>query len=159
MSVRVGDRPLSRIEFIYQANNIYDIIQDLCFRDFGIHSKKSIFRKHYLNNLKYYDEQQIDNIINSTKQDLQSMSKDLCRYLKIANGLFPRSKLEYEIRLTNIDKALACCLSLLDSLNSFARTFKSDISVFKNVVIVINYEIDLIKRLKNSDRKRFGQLL
>lgn len=159
MSVRVGDRPLSRIEFLYQANKICDSIQDLTFRNFGIYSKKSAFRKAYLNNIKYYDEHEVGLLLDESKKQLRLYSNSLCKNLKSANGLFPRSKHEYDIRLSNIDNALSCCIALLDELNAVARFFNTDILVFKNCVLDINREIDLIKRLKCSDRKRFGQLL
>lgn len=159
MSVRVGDRNQSRIEFLYQADKLHESIFCLTSRYFGIYSKKLPIRSKYSQHVKHRSKEDIHNFIEKQAILLEDMSGDLCRLLASANSIYPKSKIEYDIRLEYITKALACLNSIKATLNLVVKFFDLDINVFKDTVLLLDKEINLVKKLRRSDRKRFGQLL
>ena len=159
MSVRVGDRNESRIEFLYQADKLYDEIFLLTSRYFGIYSKHSPFRPKYSQFIRYRDSDEIDNFIKKQANELEELASELRRLLVSAKSIYPKSKIEYERRLSYISSSLACANSIKTTLNSVVQYFDLDINIFKNVILILNNEINLIKRLRTSDRKRFGHFL
>ena len=159
MSVRVGDRNLSRIEFLAKADKLYDSIFDLTSRYFGIYSRHSPFRSKYNQCIKFKSKEEIEEFVKSKANDLEIMASDLRTLLAKANKIYPKSKIEYDLRLNYVTQALACTNSIKTTLNLVVKYFDLDLNVFRETVLLMNDEIDLIKSLRRSDRKRFGQLL
>lgn len=159
MTVRVGDRNPSRIEFLYQADILHRNILDLTFRKFGIHSTHSPFRSKYLYLLNHASDEEIDNYINKYCHDLEYFSDELILVLNSANSIFPKTKIEYDTRTHYILDAFSYLSSIKTILNKVAAYFDVDINLFKNTIITLDKEMDLLKRLKLSDKKRFGQFL
>lgn len=159
MSVRVGDRNESRIEFLYQADKLYDSIFSLTARNFGIYSKKSPFRKKYNVFITHKNQKEIDAFIRKQANELETLGSDLRRLLSCVKSIYPKSKVEYEQRLKYITSSLACANSIKTTLNLIVKYFDLDINIFKDTITILNTEIRLIKKLRSSDRKRFGHFL
>ena len=159
MTVRVGDRNESRVEFLYQADRLYDEVFSLISRDFGIYSRHSPFRKKYALLVQNRSSEEIDDFINKQANELEQAARDLRKMLNAAKSIYPKSKLEYERRLDYVTSSLVCANSMKTIMNLVVQYFDLDVNVFKNVILILNKEIDLIKRLRASDRKRFGHFL
>lgn len=160
MSVRVGDRDLSKIEVLYQALKLNEAVVDLSFRTFGINSKKSILRRKYRQMLSYEHSDDVNNFVEYEKELILKYSTQVVDLLNGANSIYPKFKSEYELRLNYQNNALAYCDMISKELNNVAKYFDVDINEFKIVIPLLDREKHLIREWRKSDRRRFkGYLL
>ena len=89
---------------------------------------------------------------------IEELAEKLISFIESANAIYPRSKVEYDIRLSYQDKALSICNTIKSVLNSIARMYECDISVFEASIKSVNQEIKLLQKWRKSDRKRFSNL-
>ena len=73
--------------------------------------------------------------------------------LNAAKSIYPKSKVAYERRLYYVTSSLVCANSMKTTMNLVVQYFDLDVNVFKNVILILNKEIDLIKRLILQDLK------
>jgi hypothetical protein len=69
---------------------------------------------------------------------------------------------EFEERRLEMDRALICCNKLQDELQYIAETLPADKNKYMNIVLEVQAEFDMIKKLRQSDNrflKKLGQLL
>lgn len=159
MSVRRADRRESKLQVRYQAILLHDELCDLSYRCFGIYSRNNPLRsKHEMLLRIEEDPDRIDHIIFERQNNIEELAEKLLCAIESANAIYPRSKVEYDIRLSYQDKALAICNSIKSELNSIARMFDCDISIFENSIKSVNQEIALLQKWRKSDRKRFSKL-
>ena len=52
-----------------------------------------------------------------------------------------------------MDRALVCCNKLQDELQYIAETLPSDKNKFMNIVLEVQAEFDMIKKLRQSDNR------
>lgn len=107
-----------------------------------------------------------DLILLDTVQD----AKDVARYTRKANSVFPHNKHEAQIRLDYWIKAFATLQALSDDLNDIidipsvlrykisGKEKGVTINEINEIAELINQEFELIKGALNSDRKRFEKL-
>lgn len=109
-----------------------------------------------------------DLILKDTVQD----AKDVARYTRKANSIFPHNQHEAQIRIDYWIEAMATIQSLSDDINDVSdipsvlryKDFNTgkDKGVTMNeldeIVDMVNSEIELIKGCLISDRKRFEKL-
>ena len=161
MAVNVGDRTLSKIEVLYRATKLNEALSDLSLRSFGVRSRNSILRRKYEQAAHLDgDQERIDEIIEQKRKLIESLGDEITNLLMGANAIYPKSKAEYDLRITYQDQALAACNMVKSELNKIARMFEVDINCFENSIKGLDYEIHLIKEWRKSDRTRFkGRLL
>lgn len=158
MAVRKSERRESKLEVLYQATKLHDELCDLSYRCFGIYSRNNPLRAKHDRLLQNADADRIDHIIFLRQDSIETLAEELVNALFAANAIYPRSAEEYDIRLSYQNKAITICGSIKSELNTVARMFDCDISVFKSVNELLNVELNLIKKWKKSDRKRFSSL-
>ena len=159
MTVRKSERHESKLEVRYQAILLHDELCDLSYRCFGIYSRNSPLRAKHERLLRIEeDPDRIDHIIFGRQDRIEDLAENLIVTIEAANGVYPRSRSEYDIRLSYQDKALAICKSIKAELNSIARVLNCDISVFENSIKLTNKEINLLQKWRQKDRRRFSNL-
>jgi hypothetical protein len=91
---------------------------------------------------------------------------DFCQgiteHLRAANTIWPTNMAEFEERRLEMDRALVCCNKLQDELQYIAETLLADKNKYMNIVLEVQAEFDMIKKLRQSDNrflKKLGQLL
>ena len=160
MTVRLGDRKLSKIEVLYQALRLNEAVVELSLRSFGIRSRNSPLRSKYARLLNQNDDpNRIDNMILAKRDKIEQYADSIVDKLNAANAIYPKSKMEYELRLNYQDEALATCEMLSKELNSVAKFLDVDVNCFKTVIPLLDYEKHLIREWRKSDRKRFSGYL
>lgn len=156
MSVPKGRRKLSKLEVVYQASKVHDVLYTLVLRSFGINSKNSPLRRKYQMSVHLESSSdRIDQLIEESKNHLISIADEINTLINKANSIYPRNKLECELRLSYQNKALAACTQALVELTDIARMFDADINCFKESVQAIEYEKHLIIEWRKFDRNRF----
>ena len=83
---------------------------------------------------------------------------DIPSHLRAANAIFPKLHGEYVERRLHLDKAIACCYRLQEELQFTATTLPSDYNKFTRLVLDLDHEANLIKKLRRSDERRFSDL-
>jgi len=83
---------------------------------------------------------------------------DIPSHLRAANAIFPKIHGEYVERRLHLDKAIACCYRLQEELQFTATTLPSDYNKFTRLVLDLDHEANLIKKLRRSDERRFSDL-
>ena len=159
MTVRKSERNKSKFEVRYQAILLHDELCDLSYRCFGIYSRNSPLRPKHERLLRIEeDPDRIDHIIFERQNSIEELAENLLNAIESANAIYPRSHSEYDIRLSYQDKALILCKSIKMELNSIARMYDCDVSIFENSINLVNREIKLIQKWRQKDRRRFNNL-
>ena len=83
---------------------------------------------------------------------------DIPSHLRAANAIFPKIHDEYVKRRLHLDAAIECCYQLQEELQYTATSLPSDCNKFTRLVLDIDHEANLIKKLRRSDEKRFSSL-
>ncbi len=82
---------------------------------------------------------------------------DFCQgiteHLRAANTIWPTNMSEYEERRLEMDRALICCNKLQDELQYIAETLPADKNKYMNIVLEVQAEFDMIKKLRQSDNR------
>lgn len=94
-------------------------------------------------------------LIKHFKEDLWKYSQDLSYHIRVANTINPILVREYEERRINQDKAIACCLHLLDLLDQAKEILHVKISKVDPIISLLNEEFRLLKGWRKSD---YGKL-
>ncbi len=158
MSVNVGDRKLSKIEVLYQAEHLYDALMDLSLRSFGLYSTNSPLRMKYSRAIKLNDNPEfLLELIQSKRETILAWADDLVASLSSANAIFPRNSDEFSLRLSYQNQALATCSVINRELNEIATHFNVDVNVFKTTILALDYESHLIREWRKSDKARFSR--
>ena len=87
---------------------------------------------------------------------------DFCQgitlHLRAANTIWPTSKAEFDERRLEMDRALICCNQLQDELQYIAQTLPTDKNKYMNIVLEIQAEFEMIKKLRQSDNRFLKKL-
>ena len=82
---------------------------------------------------------------------------DLCQgisaHLRAANTIWPDYMVEFTERRLQMDKALECCNMLQDELQAIVEMVPADKNRYTQIVLEIEKEFNLIKRLRQSDNR------
>lgn len=71
------------------------------------------------------------------------------------NTISPVNMSEFEERRLQLDKALECCNVLQDELNYIAKVLPADKNKYARIVLKLEKDFNLIKKLRQSDNGRF----
>ncbi len=87
---------------------------------------------------------------------------DFCQgiteHLRAANTIWPTNMSEYEERRLEMDRAMICCNKLQDELQYIAETLPADKNKYMNIVLEVQAEFDMIKKLRQSDNRFLKKL-
>ena len=93
----------------------------------------------------YFDLNKINEVINS--------ACGINEHLRIANTIFPTYMSEFEERRLELDKAMSCCNVLQDELQYAGECLYADLNRFTSLVIEIQKEFNMIKKLRQTDNR------
>lgn len=176
MSVLKANRQESKFEiFENMANLRREITKDLLF-NFGYDFEKSEERlrgffskygsydemdskhKKRLNRLIKQNDSFEDWFIITQRECISDCLRKMLSYVYEANSIYPVSGEEYIERRTLQSKAIGQCVTLKNELQYTIETLPIDSNKFARYTIMIDKQIDLIKRWKESDKRRFKDL-
>lgn len=176
MSVPVGKRKPSKLEFL---NNFYKLRKEmvnLLLRDFG--TKTSTHDLYaFCHRVKFKEEDkevfldlceryQIDVedrfplwlIIHHRKSILNTLDDLLDNMIK-ANSIYPTTVSEFEFRKQFQSKAIGCCYCLLQKLQTAISDLPVDVNKYMPYVERIQLELKLLKDWKKSNNKILKAIL
>ena len=156
MSVPKSEQTESKFEVLYNATKVHDELEVLAFRSFGIYSKNSILRKRYQNMIaNFKNEEYLDLVIQGYKDQLVRSALMMETHLRQAKSINPFTEPRLELREKYQQLAIDECNAIKSLLCSIARVFNVDLNFFEIPNDLVNREIDLIKKWRRSDSRRF----
>lgn len=144
MSVNKGDRKQSKVEFDNNYFKLHDDAVHLIENHLG--SKGEIKDAH-----EYY--------IKSVSKAIYKTVMELGTFIRIANSIYPVYQNELEERRIAQEKAIGLCFDLLTKYQLAMHTLKVKDDKYVNEIKHIIHEINCLKKWRNSDTKRFKNLL
>ena len=146
MSVKVCDRNLSKMEVVWHATEIKDLIHGLCIRTFGIRDYNSFVRSR----MSAYADPKANQssyvyLMFEYKKRLNYLVEDLISSARVANGIRMSSARNCDRRLEYQERTLSDCEMLIGKLQDVANTFDVDLNRFRPSVEAIDREITLLK--------------
>lgn len=154
MSVLACNRRQAKLQVYTSAVELGEIIISLAQRNFGIKDIDEIVRIKYA----YGKETKEDfakyrQLLHDFKKQLIWNSNLIPGYVRAANSIHPKSMPEYHQRRTRQNDAIAGCENLKMLLQKIVETFEVDVNYFREAILAIDREIDLIKSWRQSDNK------
>ena len=139
MSVNVGDRNESKIEFDNTYFKIHDDAIGLIGNSLG--SKKELKESH-----KYY--------IDICSKKVLDIIMDIGTNIRMANSIFPTTPEELETRRLHQDMAIGLCYDLMTKYQLIMRTLRVEENKYTNEIKNLLHEINCLKKWRTSDNKR-----
>lgn len=97
----------------------------------------------------------IQGYIEKERDEVLRLSRGISAHLRAANTISPVNMSEFEERRLQLDKALECCNVLQDELNYIAKVLPADKNKYTRIVLKLEKDFNLIKKLRQSDNGRF----
>ena len=143
MSVNVGDRKESSIEFDNTYFKIHDDVVFLIKHNFGAKDD------NLTNNLNY---------ITMVGKKTLDIVLDIGTNIRIANSIFPQDKSELAERRLQQNIAIGLCYDLLTKYQLIMRTLKINQNRYTHEIKNLIHEINCLKRWRKSYKKNFKYL-
>ena len=131
ISVNVGNRRESKVEFDNTYYKIHDDAVNLIKNNFGAKKDVAESNKGYIG-------------IIATKVLTDVM--DLGKYIRIANSIYPQCSEEYKERRLNQSKAIGLCFDLLTKYQLTMRFLRVKDDKFTDEIKHIIHEINCLKK-------------
>ena len=96
--------------------------------------------------------------ISRERDRVADFSQGITEHLRAANTIWPTNMAEFEERRLEMDRALICCNKLQDELQYIAETLPADKNKYMNIVLEVQAEFDMIKKLRQSDNRFLKKL-
>lgn len=93
--------------------------------------------------------------IEEERKEVMRLARGIAAHIRAANTIWPVNMREFEERRLQLDKALECCNVLQDELNYIAKVLPADKNKYTRIVLKLEREFTLIKKMRQSDNKRF----
>lgn len=93
--------------------------------------------------------------IEEERKEVMRLARGIAAHIRAANTIWPVNMREFEERRLQLDKALECCNVLQDELNYIAKVLPADKNKYTHIVLKLEREFTLIKKMRQSDNKRF----
>lgn len=93
--------------------------------------------------------------IEKERDEVLRLSRGISAHIRAANTISPVNMSEFEERRLQLDKALECCNVLQDELNYIAKVLPADKNKYTCIVLKLEKDFNLIKKLRQSDNGRF----
>ena len=91
--------------------------------------------------------------IKRERNRIADFCQGITEHLRAANTIWPTNMSEFEERRLEMDRALVCCNQLQDELQYIAETLPADKNKYMNIVLEVQAEFDMIKKLRQSDNR------
>lgn len=154
MSVPKCRRNTSRLEVIDHSVKVRGMLTELCSRDLGIKDILHVARMNYAFGIdqredlsKYMYE------IRHSKEKLIDLGGQIEGYVRAANSIIPKFLYECKMRREFQTRALASCEQVVSELQHIVGTFKVDINSFKQYIVAIDRQEELIKKWRQADNR------
>ena len=160
MSVVLSKRRRSKLEVIYKAEQLNDILVDLMQRNFAINSRYAKFRYGFFNG-NSISETEITKrriLLSEYKKQVNNIIERIIHDLRSANAIFPTKDEDFEERRKYQNQAISECDVLEGILQKVARIFDVDLRAYKNPIENIITIKQQIKRWRSSDNLRRRKL-
>lgn len=120
--------------------------------------KKGDFVKVERRPLEFVSDEDFKRLLKSIEKERDEvlrLSRGISAHLRAANTISPVNMSEFEERRLQLDKALECCNVLQDELNYIAKVLPADKNKYTRIVLKLEKDFNLIKKLRQSDNGRF----
>lgn len=91
--------------------------------------------------------------IKRERDRIADFCQGITEHLRAANTIWPQYMSEFEERRLEMDRAMICCNKLQDELQYIAEVLPADKNKFMNIVLEVQAEFDMIKKLRQSDNR------
>jgi len=134
--VRKSERGESRLEAQHVAYKLRKMIVKELLTDFGTKN----------NTMPEW-------LIEEERKRVLNLVQSISAHLRAANTIWPDYMVEFTERRLQMDKALECCNMLQDELQAIVEMVPADKNRYTQIVLEIEKEFNLIKRLRQSDNR------
>lgn len=93
--------------------------------------------------------------IEDERKAVMEYARGLTAHLRAANTVWPVYMDEFKERRLQLDMALEACKNLQDELNYIAEVLPADKNKYTRIVMKLDKEFNLIKKMRQSDNQRF----
>lgn len=166
-SIPKSNRSQSKLEAIHKAYQIRSRITTELLLSFGYSQKKLEKDIHkatsYIKDPGEKEEAQkrLEEmnanfscwLIQYEREDVLTACKGIVNHLAAANKIYPTYKIEFTERRLQMDKALECCEVLQQELQYLAESLPADKNKYMSIVIDVENEEKMIKKLRQSDNR------
>lgn len=160
-------RSESKLEAIHRAYGIRKRIMQELIVSFGYSEKR--FEQHITKTTAYIkdDEERKTRqdilremekgfdlwVIEKERDDILHYAKGIVNHLIAANTIYPTYASEFEERRLEMDRAMECCNCLQQELQYIAEILPADKNKYMNIVLEVEAEFQMIKKLRQSDNR------
>lgn len=138
MSVVKGKRNESKVEFDNLYINIYRDAVRLINNQFGASERTREIYATYIREMSY---------------KILDLVVDIGMHIRIANSIYPKTRLEYETRRTEQGIAIGMCYNLLTQYQLVMYTLGAKDDKFRNESDLVIKEINCLKKWRTSDNR------
>ena len=138
MSVARGKRNESKVEFDNLYINIYRDAVRLINNQFGASERTREIYATYIREMSY---------------KILDLVVDIGMHIRIANSIYPKTRLEYETRRTEQGIAIGMCYNLLTQYQLVMYTLGAKDDKFRNESDLVIKEINCLKKWRTSDNR------
>lgn len=138
MSVVKGKRNESKVEFDNLYINIYRDAVRLINNQFGASERTREMYATYIREMSY---------------KILDLVVDIGMHIRIANSIYPKTRLEYETRRTEQGIAIGMCYNLLTQYQLVMYTLGAKDDKFRNESDLVIKEINCLKKWRTSDNR------
>lgn len=177
MSVPLGDRGESGMEFYHNALVLRKEITGLLLRDFGLKKKIrtiEILVKMY--KIEPSDKETLQSILTKYRMDSSVIDeypewlikdfrdtiittlRNLRMNIRMGNSIYVTTKAEFDERRNCWNRAIGSCQQLLEEMQFVIETLPVDAEKYMRYVGMIEKEIKLLKGVRKADNKILGRL-
>ena len=142
--IRTAVTKLAENNFYFDLNKINEVVEQNTKNIQDEKLKEKAKKRIY----QYFNNQILritDRVINA--------ACEINEHLRAANTIFPTYMSEYEERRLELDRAMGCCNILQDELQYAGECLYADLNKYTYIVIEIQKEFNMIKKLRQSDNR------
>lgn len=142
--IRTAVTKLAENNFFFDLNKINEVVEQNTKNIQDEKLKEKAKKRIY----QYFNNQILritDRVINA--------ACEINEHLRVANTIFPTYMSEYEERRLELDRAMGCCNILQDELQYAGECLYADLNKYTYIVIEIQKEFNMIKKLRQSDNR------
>lgn len=150
--LRIDMRELSIFNFHFNEKKLHSYVK----RRFGLSPHISTYTDQEMtlyNRMieKYYQEAMAD--IEHAKELFDACFQSMYSHMYLANSIYPTSPEELALRKAHQDEALGACFVLQKEFEYLGRAVTLDLQKYMPYIERIDYEINLIKKWIQSNKK------
>ena len=158
MSVIARKRKESRFKVLDNAENLKRAMIRLHQENYGIKDIYEPVRQPYRIAGKERNSQQYFLFLHNRIETISEMTNRLIFLINQANSIYPTTLHELERRRDIQTDAISCCNFILNQMQTINDIYDIDLNLFCECVNLLDEELRLLKRWRQSDNKRRHKL-